>query len=168
MEIFTNRKLEREKFTASRIVVKIGTSTFCEEGGIIRADFVASLAGQIVSLREQGIRTALVCSGAVALGRLRRSELSQSERDKRIAAALGQPLLMQAWNKALYPVPALQFLLTEEDLLKEYAKETLSMGLSYGVPIINGPGLENNDSQAAKIAQILEADALVLLTHLTH
>ena len=167
MEIFIDKKFEEERFAQRRVVVKIGTSTFCEEGGIIHAGFVNSLAEQVVALREQGVQTAIVCSGAVALGRLRRPELSFSEKDKRIAAAIGQPVLMQAWNKALFPVPALQFLFTEENLGDESTKETLVRGLTYGVPIINGPGLENNDSQAAKIAQMLDAEALVLLTN-TH
>ena len=167
MEIFTNSKLEEEKFSHNRIVVKIGTSTFCEEGGVIRDGFVESLAEQVLALREQGIQTAIVCSGAVALGRLRQPDLSHSEKDKRIAAAIGQPLLMQAWNKALFPVPALQFLFTEGDLANESTKATLALGLSYGIPIINGPGLENNDYQAAEIAKIIDAKALVLLTN-TH
>jgi glutamate 5-kinase len=158
----TYKRIENERLVPRRLVVKIGTQTFCEESGIVREDVVSSLAEQILDLREQGIQTAVVCSGAVALGKLRVPTIS----DKRLAATLGQPLLMQAWNRAFYPVPALQFLFSNEDLEDESAvKNMIVSGLAYGIPIINGSGSENNDSHAAKIAHSIGADSLVLLTN---
>jgi len=156
------KTIENEQLVSRRLVVKIGTQTFCEENGIVHESFVSSLAEQILDLREQGIQTIVVCSGAVALGRLRIPGIS----DKRLAASLGQPLLMQIWNKAFYPVPALQFLFSNKDLEDEIGtKGMILSGMACGISIINGSGNENNDSHAGKIAKINNADSLVLLTN---
>lgn len=156
-----NRK-ENELFARQRIVVKIGTRTLCEEGGRIRQEFVSGIAGQIMSLRERGVQTILVSSGAAELGRVRMPFVA----DTSLASAMGQPLLMQVWNKAFYPIPALQFLFTQNDYKNEgVVKRLITDGLAYGIPIINGPGTENNDSHASKIARIMDADSLVLLTN---
>jgi glutamate 5-kinase len=156
------KRIEEEQLTSRRLVVKIGTQTFCEANGIVHESFVSSLAEQILYLREQGIQTTVVCSGAVALGRLRVPDIF----DKRLAASLGQPLLMQAWNRTFYPIPALQFLFSDKDLENERGiKEMVLTGMTYGIPIINGSGNENNDSHASKLARIIGADSLVLLTN---
>lgn len=145
-----------------KLVVKIGTRTFCEANGIVNENFVSSLAEQILDLREQGIQILVVCSGSVALGKLRIPGVL----GKRLAASLGQPLLMQIWNNAFYPVPALQFLFSNEDLKDETSlREMMLYGMAYGIPIINGSRNENNDSHAGKIAKIICADSLVLLTN---
>jgi len=162
VEIFNGSTIEREQFTRRRMVVKIGTSTLCEDSGIVRADFVANISEQVLALRDMGVETLLVSSGAVAMGKLRRPDVE----DTRLAAALGQPLLMQVWNKAFYPTPALQFLFSEEDFKEEIEiKQLLTSSFSYGIPIINGQSSENNDSIAAKVARMIDADALILLTN---
>src|SRR5687768_10000545 len=100
---------------ARRITVKIGSSLFIDKAGKgVRGDWLASVAEDIVGLRERGKQIILVSSGSVALG-YNHLGLKRSHRlaHKQAAAAAGQSLLMRAWEKALAPhgVPTAQLLL---------------------------------------------------------
>lgn len=167
---------------ARRVVVKIGSSLLIdpETGGALAARF-AAIAGDIAALRDAGTQTVLVSSGAVALGR-RRLKLPQGKLAldmKQAAAAAGQTALMQAWNSALEPhgLPAAQALLTWDDMENRRrwlnARATLEALLSAGAaPVINENDTVatvelrygDNDRLAARVAQIVDADALILLS----
>lgn len=167
---------------ARRVVVKIGSSLLIDPqtGGALAARF-AALAGDIAALRDAGTQTVLVSSGAVALGR-RRLKLADGKLTldmKQAAAAAGQTALMQAWNSALEPhgLPAAQALLTWDDMENRRrwlnARATLEALLAAGAaPVINENDTVataelrygDNDRLAARVAQMADADALILLS----
>ncbi|MCH8520868.1 glutamate 5-kinase [Glycocaulis sp.] len=167
---------------ARRVVVKIGSSLLIDPatGGALAARF-AALAGDIAALRDVGTQTVLVSSGAVALGR-RRLKLADGKLTlemKQAAAAAGQTALMQAWNSALEPhgLPAAQALLTWDDMENRRrwlnARATLEALLAAGAaPVINENDTVatvelrygDNDRLAARVAQMVDADALILLS----
>ncbi len=99
-----------------RLVVKLGSALVTSGEGVRKA-FLNALAQDVASLREQGVETILVSSGAVALGRGKLGLPRSARLDhKQAAAATGQPLLMQAWAEAFAPhgLVTAQLLLTVE------------------------------------------------------
>lgn len=136
---------------------------------------------QIVALREQGLKVVLVSSGAVAEGVVR---LGLKERPKAIhtqqaAAAVGQMGLIQAYESRFqeYQIHTAQILLSREDLSnrKRYlnSRSTLCELLELGViPVVNENDtvataelcFGDNDTLAALVANLVNADALILLT----
>ncbi|MBV5260441.1 glutamate 5-kinase [Synechococcus moorigangaii CMS01] len=167
---------------ARRAVVKIGSSLLMDAhtGGPDTARFEA-IAGALASWRERGIETVLVSSGAVALGRQRlklpAGKLALDQ--KQAAAAAGQTALMMAWNTALEPygMPAAQALLTFDDMESRRrwlnARATLDALLAArALPVINENDTVataelrygDNDRLAARVAQMCDADLLVLLS----
>ncbi len=167
---------------ARRIVIKVGSSLLIDQdsGQPHAARFVA-LAADVASLRAQGKAVVVVSSGAVALGRralkFRAGKLRLEE--KQAAAASGQPMLMRAWADALGPrdIPVAQALLTIDDTERRRrwlnARATLETLLEGGaVPIVNENDTVateeirygDNDRLAARVAQMLSADVLVLLS----
>lgn len=167
--------------SARRIVVKIGSSLIVDpDGGAPRADWLASLAADIVRWRAGERQVLLVSSGAVALGRHALGlPKSPALEEKQAAAAIGQTVLMGAWNAAFAPfgILAAQALLTLDDtetrrrwLNARAALETL---LAFGaVPVINENDTVataeirygDNDRLAARVAQMIGADLLILLS----
>ncbi|TPG45789.1 glutamate 5-kinase [Roseomonas nepalensis] len=168
--------------TARRIVVKIGSALVVDlETAAPRAAWLASVAEDAARLRAGGAEVVLVSSGAVALARhalgLTRRALRLEE--KQAAAAVGQIRLAGAWEGALaaHGMTAAQVLLTLEDSehRRRYlnARETLRTLLGLGcVPVINENDtvataeirFGDNDRLAARVAEMIEADALVLLS----
>lgn len=167
---------------ARRVVVKIGSSLLFDarSGGPDTHRF-ETLAAALAGWRTRGIETVLVSSGAVALGRGRlklpagRLALDQ----KQAAAAAGQTALMMAWNTALEPhgIPAAQALLTFDDMESRRrwlnARATLDALLAAGaLPVINENDTVataelrygDNDRLAARVAQMCDADLLILLS----
>src|SRR4029077_6518233 len=149
------------------------------EGGV-RAAWLAGLADDICALRQAGKKVVVVSSGAVALGR-RHLDLKPSGRldHKQAAAAAGQTLLMQAWETAFAPhrVPTAQLLLTFEDTERRRrwlnARGTISVLLAQNaLPVINENDsvatdelrYGDNDRLSARVAQMIKADLLLLLS----
>jgi glutamate 5-kinase len=167
---------------ARRIVVKIGSALVVDEATAApREAWLAGVAADVAALRARGAEVILVSSGAIALARralgLTRRKLRLEE--KQAAAAVGQIRLAGAWAQALSAVGlnAAQLLLTLEDSedRRRYlnARATLGTLLSLGcIPVINENDtvatteirFGDNDRLAARVAEMVEADALVLLS----
>jgi glutamate 5-kinase len=165
---------------AKRIVVKVGSALVVGEGQADHA-WLGAFAADLARLRARGQEVLVVSSGAVALGRRRlgvtRRTLTMPE--KQACAAAGQSALMRAWEEALEPhgLAAAQVLLTRDDteVRRRWlnAHATLSTLLSLGViPVVNENDTVvteeirygDNDRLAARVAQMIRADALVLLS----
>lgn len=166
---------------ARRIVVKIGSSLLIEESGAgVRHAWLGGLGADIAALRAHGKQIVVVSSGAVALGREHLGLKRSSRLDfKQAAAAAGQALLMQAWERALSPhgIPTAQLLLTFEDTEQRKrslnARATLEVLLALGgLPVINENDsvateelrFGDNDRLSARVAQLIRADLLILLS----
>ena len=165
---------------AKRIVVKTGSSLIARDGAP-RVAWIAKLAADIAALRADGKQVLLVSSGAVALGRMRlgRGDTLKRLEEKQAAAALGQPLLIQAFSDAFsaHDIEVAQALLTLDDTERRRrwlnARATLETLLEAGaLPVINENDTVatdeirygDNDRLAARVAQMVSADALVLLS----
>jgi len=162
-------------------VVKVGSSLVTNNGeGLDRAS-IAAWAAQISALAKQGKQIVLVSSGAVAEGmqRLGWKRRPVEVNELQAAAAVGQMGLVQMYEScfAEHGLHTAQVLLTHEDLTdrKRYlnARSTLKTLLDLNViPIINENDtvvteeirFGDNDTLAALVANLIEADALVILT----
>jgi glutamate 5-kinase len=164
------------------VVIKVGSALVVDPaGGDADAAWLSALAGDLARLRARGQKLLIVSSGAVALGRrrlaLKRSSLTLPE--KQAAAAAGQSRLMRAWEEALDPVglTAAQVLITPDDteVRRRYlnVRATLETLLELGVvPVVNENDTVateelrygDNDRLAARVAQMVGADLLVLLS----
>lgn len=167
---------------AKRIVIKIGSSLIADmEKASAKTVWIQALAADIAQLHAQGKEVILVSSGAVAMGRaligLGVDVLELPE--KQAAAAAGQPLLMDAWSRALaaHDIRVAQVLLTLDDseIRRRYlnARTTLTTLLSHRmVPVVNENDtvataelkFGDNDRLAARVAVMVSADLLVLLS----
>ncbi|MDB5479908.1 MAG: proB, partial [Caulobacteraceae bacterium] len=167
---------------ARLIVVKVGSALLVRgDTGLVDQAWLATFAADAARLRARGQRLVVVSSGAVALGRARlglaRRHLSLAE--KQAAAAAGQSLLMRAWEEALEPhgLRAAQILLTPDDteIRRRFlnARATLETLLELGaVAVVNENDTVateeirygDNDRLAARVAQMIGADLLVLLS----
>ncbi|MGF1463782.1 MAG: glutamate 5-kinase [Maricaulaceae bacterium] len=172
---------EADLTAAGRLVVKLGSALVARPEGGADADRLGDLAADIAVLRRAKVEVTIVCSGAVAIGRSLTGDAFRSGRleDKQAAAAVGQSRLMQAWSDAFSPhglMPA-QALLTLADTEARRrwlnARNTLNRLLAAGVvPIINENDTVateeirygDNDRLAARVAQMIGADRLVLLS----
>jgi glutamate 5-kinase len=166
---------------ARRLVAKVGSSLVTNEGRGLDRIAVAQWAAQIASLRQQGKDVVLVSSGAVAEGmaRLGWSKRPAVMHELQAAAAVGQMGLIQAYEMAFaeYGLRTAQILLTHEDLADRHrylnARSTLFALLRLGVvPIVNENDtvvtdeirFGDNDTLGALVTNLIEADALVILT----
>lgn len=167
---------------ARRIVVKVGSALVVDAGtGLPSRPWLAAFAADAAGLRARGQQLLVVSSGAVALGRrrlgLKRRALSLPE--KQAAAAAGQSLLMRAWEEAFEPhgQAVAQVLLTRDDteIRRRWlnARATVETLLDLNVvPVVNENDTVvteeirygDNDRLAARVAQMIGADVLVLLS----
>lgn len=173
---------ERIKITKSRRwVIKLGSSLLTSNGCGLKADTLQVWVSQIMQLREQGIDIVVVSSGAVAEGisRLGLKQRPHELHKLQAAAAVGQMGLIQAYENCFqkFGVHTAQILLTHEDISNRNrylnARSTLRTLLDFKVvPIINENDsvatdeirFGDNDTLAALVANLVEADLLVLLT----
>jgi glutamate 5-kinase len=167
---------------ARRIVVKIGSALFVDsQSGTLDRAWLGALCEDVSALREDGKEVVIVSSGAVALGMRelgidpRRARL----KDKRAAAAAGQILLAHAYQEMLggFSLKAAQVLLTLDDSERRRrylnARKTLLTLLRRGaVPVVNENDTVatqelrygDNDRLAARVAQMISAECLVVLS----
>ncbi len=167
--------------SARRIVVKIGSSLLTNDGQGLDREAIARWAAQIAGLRQQGREVVLVSSGAIAEGlqRLGWHKRPSALHELQAAAAVGQMGLVQVYERCFHEhqLRTAQILLTHEDLAdrRRYlnARSTLRTLLALGVvPIINENDtvvvdeirFGDNDTLGALVTNLIEADALVILT----
>jgi glutamate 5-kinase len=167
---------------ARRLVIKLGSALVVDpEAASPRQGWLGEVAADIAGLRATGTEIILVSSGAIALAR-RTLGLTQPRlrlEEKQAAAAVGQIRLAQAWTEALSSqgLTAAQLLLTMEDTedRRRYlnARATLTTLLGLGcVPVINENDtvataeirFGDNDRLAARVAEMVQADQLVLFS----
>lgn len=189
----TGERLQPQRLLHRRIVVKVGSNVLTggEEG--LHTPTIAAIATQVADLVSRGAQVALVTSGAVAAGRHRLREVealrddasrlgSRDVQSRQVAAAVGQSRLMALWD-ALFAeagVAVGQALLTRRDLADRLgylnARNTLLAMLDLGVvPVINendvvsveelqDARIGDNDNLSAQVANLVDADLLLLLT----
>ncbi len=172
----------RPLLQARRVVIKIGSALLVEQAtGRLNRAWMETLASDIARLRARGQEVLLVSSGAIALGRrhlgLEPGKLKLDE--SQAAAAVGQIRLAHAWKEVLdqHDLTVAQILLTfgdtEERRRYLNGRNTLSTLLKLGaIPLINENDTVataeirygDNDRLAARVAQMISADCLVLLS----
>ena len=164
-----------------RIVVKIGSSLITDGGKGLDRGMIATWAEQMASLRAQNVDVVLVSSGSIAEGiaRLGLKSRPLNISELQATAAVGQMGLVQAYEACFqaHGIHSAQVLLTHADLSnrKRYlnARTTLRTLLGYGaVPVVNENDtvsneeirFGDNDTLAALVANLIEADLLIILT----
>jgi glutamate 5-kinase len=166
---------------ARRVVVKVGSTLVTDEGRGLDDRAIDRWATQIAALRAQGKEIILVSSGAIAEGIKRLGWVVRPTliHDLQAAAAVGQMGLAQVYETVFrrHGLQTAQILLTHADVADRLrylnARGTLQALLGYGVvPIVNENDtvvtdeikVGENDTLAALVANLIEADALVILT----
>ena len=166
---------------AKRLIIKVGSSLVTNDGKGLDSEAIAKWAAQISELRAMGKEVVLVSSGAVAEGmqRLGFDKRPTSIDELQACAAVGQMGLAQIYETSfrLHTVHTAQVLLTHADLADRErdlnARSTLFTLLRFGVvPIINENDtvvtdeikFGDNDTLGALVANLIEADALIILT----
>jgi len=167
--------------SAKTLVVKVGSSLVTDEGRGLDAAAIARWAAQVARLRELGRHTILVSSGAIAEGmqRLRWARRPSAMHELQAAAAVGQMGLVQGYESCFrsHGLHTAQVLLTHADMADRQrylnARSTLRTLLRLGViPVINENDtvvtdeikFGDNDTLAALVTNLVEADALIILT----
>ncbi|HEX9809591.1 MAG TPA: glutamate 5-kinase [Alphaproteobacteria bacterium] len=168
--------------TARRLVVKIGSALLVDEASRgIRRPWLEALGDDLAALKAGGSEIIVVSSGAIALGRHQLGLHRQSMRleESQAAAATGQIQLAHAYQETLarHQITVAQVLLTLEDTEERRrhlnARSTLGTLLRMGIlPVINENDtvatstirVGDNDRLAARVAAMMNADVLVLLS----
>jgi len=167
--------------SARRVVVKIGSSLVSSKESGLRPERIDRLADEIAAIRSNGREILLVSSGAIVSGikKLGLKEYPKSLPVKQAAAAVGQSRLMWAYEKSFerLGIKVAQILLTHHDLADRRrflnARHTLAALIGFGViPVINENDtvavdeirVGDNDSLAADVAHLVDADLLVILS----
>jgi glutamate 5-kinase len=172
----------REEFARSRRwVIKIGSALLTNDGRGLASEAIARWVAEMADLRREGRELVLVSSGAVAEGmcRLGWRKRPHAVYELQAAAAVGQMGLIQAYESQFqkFGLHTAQILLTHEDLANRSrylnARSTLASLLKLGVvPVVNENDtvatdeirFGDNDTLAALVANLIEADLLVILT----
>jgi len=168
--------------TAKRLVIKIGSALLVDpDTGFVHRTWLAGMAADVAACRAHGQEVVIVSSGAVALGR-RHLKLGSGVlrlEEKQAAAAAGQIRLAHAWQEALaaHGISVAQVLLTPDDTesRRRYlnARSTIATLLRLSaVPVINENDtvataelrFGDNDRLSARVAEMVTADCLVLLS----
>jgi glutamate 5-kinase len=180
--IVTDNQFAKNLASARRLIVKIGSALLVDEAtGDLRTLWLDALCADLAECRGRGQEVLIVTSGAVAVGRRHLGLIGRTLRleEKQAAAAAGQIRLAHAWLEALgrHGIGVAQILLTPDDTEARRrhlnARATLEQLLVLGaVPVINENDtvataelrFGDNDRLAARVAQMISADTLVLLS----
>lgn len=166
---------------ARRLVIKIGSALLTNDGKGLDEAALSLWVDQIAGLIDEGVEVVVVSSGAVAVGMSRLGWVSRPDQlhELQAAAAVGQMGLVQSWEAQFkrHDVHTAQILLTHDDLSdrKRYlnGRSTLRALLDVGVvPIVNENDtvvtdeirFGDNDTLGALVANLIEADGLIILT----
>ena len=169
---------------AKRIVIKVGTSTLTYETGLVNIRRVEKLIKVMSDLANSGKELVFVTSGAIGVGagKLGLSERPMDTPGRQAAAAVGQSELMQIYDThfLLYNHVVAQVLLTKDVIDDEHRRQNVVNTMNRlfelkAIPIINendtvsvdeleGEKIGDNDTLSAIVAQLIHADALVLMT----
>lgn len=178
----SSRRQSTDLTASRRLVIKVGSALLVEEAtGTLRRDWLEALAADVAALRARGQEVLLVSSGAIACGRrhLRLPKRVLRLDEKQAAAATGMIRLAHAYQEVLgaHAVSVAQVLLTLDDTedRRRYinARNTLTTLLRLGaVPLINENDtvatdeirFGDNDRLGARVAAMVSADTLVLLS----
>lgn len=164
-----------------RVVIKVGTSTLTAGTGKLNPARMVDFCRQIACIRQSNIQVVLVSSGAQQAGRERLGQPrdAHSIPIKQMLAAVGQSRLMHHWEQysELYDMVVAQVLLTRADVEDRHRylnlRDTFESLLRHGiVPIVNENDavatdeikVGENDSLSAMVANLIQADLLILLT----
>ncbi|MBN1823778.1 MAG: glutamate 5-kinase, partial [Endomicrobiales bacterium] len=164
-----------------RIVIKIGTNTLSAADGTLDTKRIKSLAGEIAALKKSSHQVVIVSSGAIGagMGKMKLSSRPSALKDKQALAAVGQPILMDAYQEAFgaLGITVAQVLVTRHDFddRRRYvnAKNTMLSLLELGaVPVVNENdtvaveeiNFGDNDTLAAIVAAKISADWLFIFT----
>ena len=179
----TRQRSERERLSYGRVVVKAGTTLLTDASDRLDLQIMANLVGQLAHLRSENVETLLVSSGAVAAGR-HVLGIPRGKRNvpfRQVLAAAGQARLMHAYEQLFdwHQIPVAQALLTRAEFGDRLGylsvRNTLLSLLELDViPIINendvvavdelaGEVFGDNDNLSALVANLVDADLLVLL-----
>lgn len=168
----------------NRIVVKVGTTTLTHSNGRLNLKLIDKLAKVLSELKNEGKEIILVSSGAIAVGteRLGLEKRPNDTPSKQAAAAVGQAVLMQIYQKFFneFNQKTAQILLTrdifENETKKTNAQNTFFTLINMGViPIVNENDtvstieladlkFRDNDTLSAHVAALVKADILILLS----
>lgn len=178
------QSLRTQAVAGGRWVIKLGSSLVTQDGKGIDPAAIAEFASEVAALRAAGREVVVVSSGAIAEGmkRLGWQKRPHEIHDLQAAAAVGQMGLAQAYERGFqaHGLQTAQILLTHEDVAdrRRYlnARSTLHTLLRLGVvPVINENDtvvtdeikLGDNDTLAALVTNLIEADLLIILTDQT-
>jgi len=177
-------KGEDERLRYKRIVAKVGTNVLTAGTERLNLEVMSALVSQVAGLQKRGAAVLVVTSGAITAGR-HRLGVSRDRKGmpfRQMLAAVGQTDLMQAYQElfAWHDITIAQTLLSRRDLADRQgylnARNTLLGLLELGVvPIVNendvvaveeieGARIGDNDNLSALVANLIDADLLVLLT----
>ena len=167
-----------------RVVIKLGTNLITGGKARLSRKAMAAILEQVARIHERGIQVIIVTSGAVAAGKQQLGN-RRKRRDtpyRQMMAAVGQGRLMQVYDElfAAHGITVAQALLTKPDFLNRLgylnARNTLMALLDIGVvPIVNendvvfveelkGTTFGDNDNLSAMVANLVEADQLIILS----
>ena len=163
------------------VVIKIGTNLLADKDHGIDSNRITWIAKSVSYLRSLGKNVAIVSSGAIGAGvaAMKLPERPKTIPEKQATAAIGQPLLMEAYENAFRKehIAMAQLLLTKDDFVNRgryvNAKNTFAALFEGGVvPVINENDtvaveeikLGDNDNLSAMVAALIEANILIILT----
>ncbi len=167
--------------TYRRVVVKLGTSVLTAGTRHINPRRMLEVVRQIAQLQEDGLEMILVSSGAIAAGRdtLSDPDLGRNIPAKQMLSAVGQPVLMHVYSDlfAIFDIHVAQVLLTRGDFSNRHrylnARDTLSALMAQRVVAVVNENdtiatdeikFGDNDNLSALVANLIDADLLVMLT----
>ena len=185
----TGERITPQRIEYRRIVVKLGSNVLTGGSDALDTATMAHVAEQIADLESRGAEVIVVTSGAIAAGRHRlathretRSLVPRDIESRQALAAIGQSRLMAFWDELFeqHSVPIAQALLTRRDLADRLgylnARNTLLNLISLRVvPIVNendvvsleeisDSKIGDNDNLSAQVANLVDADLLLILT----